>query len=342
VRTKAGDPNGQYGRVLPVDRVIVPGEEPFTPDGRTPIDHDLIDNKDYGHYDDGHEDNTAIECTFTEHSWKAGGASDAFRDYVSWTLGAKVILYSDWMTDGGEAVAKWILDDRSTTDCWAYWGAAVPPTGSTGNLLQTIKLDRQPDGDFYYAIHADMQAVDYTGLDSWADDNTDIVAALKSAAAGEGEEGDLLLLMSSYTPATANDRIFFYVQTEDPVTHAPWTQGEWEMYLDDEAASIVGAAGFIEIPLFSVVAPGQGVNLTDIEITDIQCPAGYSYTSAEIYIAGGKIVSKGLMSWDDYFNDSVNNPTGTNWLLQVPVVITLTDSVSGMSAAFTVNNMYMG
>ena len=338
VRTKAGDPNGQYGRMLPVARVAA---ETISVDGVVgPIDHALIDEKDYGHYDDEHETDEAIECTFTEHSWKDGGLSDAFREYVSWLLGDDVILYSEWEASG-EAVKKWILDDRDTADAWAYWGAAVPPGESTKNLLRSVKLEKQPDGDFYYVIHADMQAVDYAGLDTWEADNEDIVAALRNAALLQGED-ELKLNMLSYKPADPlqNDRIFFHVQDCDPGTMAPWEEENWIMTLDYVLAASNSAVGHIVIPLASVVKGGQGVNLADVEITDIQSPEGYDYTDADIYIEDEKIISKGLMSWDDFFDTANFEGLPTGWVLEVPVVITLTDSVSGKSAEFTVINMY--
>ncbi len=334
VRTKAGDPNGQYGRKLPVAGGSA-GATAVTVDGTTAVDHALINDKDYGH-----ENGSDIECGFTAHTWKTGGVSDAFREYISWQLGADVILYSDWITGGGESVNKWILDDRTTTDAWAYWGAAVLPGASTKNLLKTMKLDKQPDGNFYYAVHADMEAVDFAGLDGWATDNATVVAALK-AATSTGGTGDLALnlLSTSYRPATSNDRIFFNAQTQDPDTFEPWDEEDWEMTLDYEEAALFSAIGHIEIPLGNIIVSGQGVNLTDIQITNIQSPSGYAYTSSDIYISNGKIISKCLMSWVDFLNED-NFVDGTGWILEVPVVITLTDSVSGKTADFTVINMY--
>jgi len=178
VRTGAKSPNGRYGRVLPVARVA---SQSYTVDETPLIDHELIAGKDYGHYDADHETGAAIECGFTEHSW-GEGLSDAFRAYVSWQLDADTILYSDWIEAGGKSVKKWILDDRAGADAWAYWGAAVPPGEGTKNLLRGVKLEQQPDGDFLYVVHADMQAVDYAGLDAWEGDNDNIVAALRGAA----------------------------------------------------------------------------------------------------------------------------------------------------------------
>jgi len=154
--------NGKYGKRLLMDY-----------DQAAP--HSLVEGVVRGSYEEtiDHKNHPTSECLYTPHLWNdppaelnnCGQGDDSelydgtglgFHDYVEWLLGADLILLSDW---DGQPAAAWILDDTSD-EGWAYWGEALRPGGSTSKLLESIKLIRQPDGPFYYAIHVDMQAAD--------------------------------------------------------------------------------------------------------------------------------------------------------------------------------------
>ena len=122
---------------------------------------------------DDHRLHPTEECKYTPHLWNGstfeGGKDtnpnkDPFHEYVAWKLGApqsNLIKMSVW---DGQPVAAWILDDGSD-EGWAYWGEALKPGDSTTKILESIKLIKQPDGPFYYAVHVDMQAADTFDLD---------------------------------------------------------------------------------------------------------------------------------------------------------------------------------
>ena len=105
-------------------------------------------------YNPVREEHAAGECLYTPHLW--GTAVDPFHQYVAWTLGAQVIKLSAW---DGMPTAKWVLDD-SGAEGWAYWGQALAAGGSTLMLMESIELIQAPEGQFYYAIHVDMDAAD--------------------------------------------------------------------------------------------------------------------------------------------------------------------------------------
>jgi hypothetical protein len=75
-------------------------------------------------------------------------------------MGTQAVKLSDW--DGAPA-DKWILDD-SGAGGWAYWGRALRPGAMTQPLLESVTLIQAPAGQFYYALHVDMDAADSSDL----------------------------------------------------------------------------------------------------------------------------------------------------------------------------------
>ena len=122
-----------------------------------------------------HKLHPTSECLNTPHLWNdpppepenCGRGDDSelydgtglgFHDYFEWKLGAPLVRLSDW---DGQPAAAWILDDTIGGGGWAYWGEALKPGESSARLLESITLLRRPEGPYYYAIHVDMQAVDW-------------------------------------------------------------------------------------------------------------------------------------------------------------------------------------
>ena len=165
--------NGKYGKRLLMN---------FTQDEP----RSLVEDVERGTYEptDDHKNHPTSECAYTPHLWSGStcencGQGDdtdpydneglGFHDYVQWILGDSktagddLILLSAW---DGEPTAKWILDDMSDAkgEGWAYWGEALQPGEGTAKLLEKIKLIKQPEGPFYYALHVDMQAADISQL----------------------------------------------------------------------------------------------------------------------------------------------------------------------------------
>ena len=163
--------NGKYGKTL---------LENFT----QAAPRSLMEGVARGTYEptNDHKNHPTSECLYTPHIWSGSACENCgqgddtdpygnndglgFHDYVQWILGDSDTPGTDWIKMSawdGEPVAKWILDDTSA-EGWAYWGEALQPGEGTAKLLEKIKLIKQPDGPFYYAIHVDMQAADLTQL----------------------------------------------------------------------------------------------------------------------------------------------------------------------------------
>jgi hypothetical protein len=66
------------------------------------------------------------------------------------TLPASIILMSDW---NGEIGNFWVLDE----DGWAYWAAPLASGDATGLLLSEVTLINEPLGEWYYAIHVNVE-----------------------------------------------------------------------------------------------------------------------------------------------------------------------------------------
>ena len=173
VISEAGDLHGQYGRYMVAD-VVADTTNPQII-GTPTISR--AENVEYG----VHEPNG--ECDYDIHQWldveltgnttqTIGGDLPAptsnYRDWVRWTAGANVILYSDW---DGQPTANWIIDDRAgETDGWVYWGRELRVGDTTANFLEGVRLLEQPDGNFYYVIHTHMESVSIASIGNWPDD----------------------------------------------------------------------------------------------------------------------------------------------------------------------------
>jgi len=149
VITKAGDPNGQYGSFVVIDRALdVTKMQSITGSDRaTGID-----------YGAGHNNG---ECEYPVHFWDEDEPETCTLNshgYVSWQLGDSVVMLDDW---DGALVDKWILDPVSG---WATWGNALKPGQSTGLLLKSITPIKMPDGEMYYIIHADLECTSLNNM----------------------------------------------------------------------------------------------------------------------------------------------------------------------------------
>ena len=167
VVTKAGDPNGQYGSFVVVDKILdVTRMQSITGSDRAA-------GIDYGtglHIQDPSEHDNE-ECLYPMHYWDETDPAMCelkSHDYAEWELGPSMIMVDDW---DGQAVDAWILNPVTG---WATWGNALKPGESTDLLLKSVTPIRFPDGQMLYVIHADMQCTDRFDMlrpDFWKDDD---------------------------------------------------------------------------------------------------------------------------------------------------------------------------
>lgn len=205
IPTKESDPNGIYGDfiVTGVDVLYNAPQNIIEDIAKVPV-RASSDQKDK------HNDyiNTSVnvdlgsahdngECLYTPHTWGTGlygfevnGAGKvSFGDYIEWIFGDDVITYDQWVNVyNSQPVEKWVVDTNSE-EGWVYWISPLAPKQQTTNLLEKIALIKQPDDAFYYALHADMQAVCFKELDNWLDASKgngnlapqDVIDALKNS-----------------------------------------------------------------------------------------------------------------------------------------------------------------
>jgi len=173
IETKPHDDNGEYGKF------VATGEKTDAP---VPVIPGTVRATDTV---SGFNMAVTQECSYPVHRWDGNNLQTA--DYVQWQLGAPqspsdpppVIKLSEW---NGKPGPFWILDDSSqyASSGWAYWGEPLNPESSTSDLLKSVSLIKQPDGSFYYVVHADMQAVSLDDLSQW----TDMPGEIKDAYTG--------------------------------------------------------------------------------------------------------------------------------------------------------------
>ena len=99
--------------------------------------------------------------------YPTGGGIEAgkdLKDYITWNFGSDVTTLD--VFDPESETAQWVID---TETGWVYWSQALAPGEITSNFLDSLKLDNAPkDVSLYYAIHTNLEAVDYNEIDTMA------------------------------------------------------------------------------------------------------------------------------------------------------------------------------
>ncbi|MDR1630757.1 MAG: DUF6273 domain-containing protein [Oscillospiraceae bacterium] len=196
IQTKEHDPNGQYGDFVTTryelgDKTWVVGDQSMENarlDANKSEEHNTIANGEAPHRNG--------ECDYPARVWE--NTDENFEDatnpttqYIRWRLNNNdIILLSAW---DGVSVSKWIIDDRDglDTNAWIYWGRAIVPGATTANFMSAIELKVQPDGNFYYAIHAEMEALSLDELSGdtprWTDAPEKIIDTFTGDIAPDAE-----------------------------------------------------------------------------------------------------------------------------------------------------------
>jgi hypothetical protein len=141
-----------------------------------------------------HDDIPNAECAYPVHSWHGVDLTDvraqpAGDEYIRWILGTDVVLLSEW---DGVPGPFWIIDDRDILDPWVYWGQALQPGEETSKFMEAVELIKQPNGDFYYAIHVELQALSIDELAGDAPEWTDAPAEIIESIVGSSASVQLL------------------------------------------------------------------------------------------------------------------------------------------------------
>jgi hypothetical protein len=202
VQTQADDSNGQYGKFVCTKYELSNNVQHVVGETRADKDADVK-----------HQIKANGECAYPIHLWNGTDLSkDVFAqpgadEYVKWILGdsGSVIMLSEW---DGNPVKAWIIDDTAgNNEPWIYWGQLLAPGEETTDFLKAIELIKQPDGDFYYAIHVEMEAVSldemFAEKSEWTEAPDDVKNSYKENAPKvimyEGKSGDGVLAQAAYT-----------------------------------------------------------------------------------------------------------------------------------------------
>lgn len=106
-----------------------------------------------GELQDPVPDNGDVIYSVTDYEHYAGGgqSEDEVTHYGKETTDGKVITMEEWLDlpEEEQIGAFWVYDN----DGWAYWAQPIEPGETTGLLLNSIKPQREPDEEWYYAIN---------------------------------------------------------------------------------------------------------------------------------------------------------------------------------------------
>ena len=190
IQTRREDVDGQYGKYLVVeinakatdlDECVIAGEGTYWP-----FIAGSITQKEYED-DPAGFDATTYAVTEYQYSNNMFVPNNSFYANVDWDNPAadvrkyigigwnpNIVLLTDY---AGESDV-WIYDPISE---YFYWSELLPSTGSeaartTAQLIDSLTLLKQPEGQFFYSMHVDMQTVTEKQLyDEWytADINGD-------------------------------------------------------------------------------------------------------------------------------------------------------------------------
>jgi|GEM_PF-3538858 hypothetical protein len=231
VQTKEHDDNGQYGKHV-VLKYELDAKEYLVGDAT------MEDARKDAQVNRKHNQKPNAECDYPIHEWDgvdlaAVLAQPDADQYISWVLGTEVVLYSEWVKAPTYG-PFWIVDDRPAGNGWVYWGEALFPGQETAKFLEAIELIEQPKGDFYYAIHTEMEALSLDELfgsdaqwtdmpdeikESYVDNAPQVVIIDKTsgnpaAAAYTIKQGEVLTLDAEVKPATVAQTVTWSVSPD--------------------------------------------------------------------------------------------------------------------------------
>ncbi|MDR1558676.1 MAG: hypothetical protein LBS84_03060 [Clostridiales bacterium] len=178
VMTDMYAPNGQYGKYMVVDQGDGTGEMKYLP---TEFEMPAEPGPLLPLYEDEneHPEHNDAECGFPFYVWPKEPskiptfnlAEPDIRSYIKWNYdSANFIFIENIGSLDQEAAGVWIIDTASN---FAYWSKALRPGETTTNLLDSVKLLHKPEGEFWYSIHADMEAVSFDQMAEWEYDGDD-------------------------------------------------------------------------------------------------------------------------------------------------------------------------
>jgi hypothetical protein len=170
IKTDEGDINGQYGKCVITGATALGGATPVIA-GTQRVDPTLLEGS--GTHNGDHNG----ECGYPAYNLADpdSGITHPIHEYALWNHDENYVVPLSRF-NGQRNV--WVYNDVNTDDCYVYWIGALAPGETTQNAMDSVELLREPSGEFYYAIHVDMEAVSENCLAEWTDVPAEILAAL--------------------------------------------------------------------------------------------------------------------------------------------------------------------
>ncbi|WP_460053887.1 hypothetical protein, partial [Pseudolactococcus yaeyamensis] len=98
--------------------------------------------------------------------YPAGGGIETgkdLKDYIRWTFGPDVVMLGDFDPDTATQ-PQWVIEPKTG---YVYWSEALAPGQKTTDFLDSLTLTQVPNNvSLYYAIHTNLEAVDYNDIDA--------------------------------------------------------------------------------------------------------------------------------------------------------------------------------
>ena len=266
IPTKEYDENGQYGKYV-VTKYELDGDLiKVTGDDIDRADEDAQKSKKHDVAANGVTPDKNGECDYRKYIWEgtqidSGGlftntAGNPTMEYIKWILGGNVITLSEWRElCEGMPVAMWIIDDTAgNDDPWIYWGQRLLPGEQTADFLSAVELIKQPAGNFYYALHTEMQAVSLNELldsdHNWPEDIIQSYTRMCVNGVTVRDAGNIIIDNGStvFVPESAMKQEYTFTADVDGINLAKGTV-TWSIVSQTGTGATIGESdGKLQLP----------------------------------------------------------------------------------------------
>jgi uncharacterized protein YjdB len=272
VQTKEHDPNGQMGQYVLLDVVIgapvavIPGST-----RAVNVNHHGTTITDANGTKIATESD---ECNYPIHTWN--GSLLETREFIEWQLNdGAIIKLSEW---DGNPIAAWLIDDLSDSG-WIYWGQELKTQEVTADFLKSIHLIKQPDGNFYYVIHTELEAVSLDELKVNSNWNQNIRNAfINNASIISFDTAPTSTLTIGQTVAAPSLTVGPQGAQQSPLS---WTSSNSAAATVDANGNITGVAAGSTV--ITVTAPNGAsasytVNVVSAAVTGVSINGSHNYS----------------------------------------------------------------
>jgi hypothetical protein len=190
IPTNSKDVNGQYGRYLLLRAESSIAMNSLLPDSPNYRNEKATDTSASANHHEG----VTEECDYPTYTWQNTNVTAPIHDYVQWLMNdARFDVIPTWSAydPTNYTEAMWIVAENDP-EGYAYWNEALAPEEKTENIMNAMQLIEQPTGEFYYALHIEMEAYSLEDIPS------DWPAQLVSTVAPPAVQSDKIILAGGY------------------------------------------------------------------------------------------------------------------------------------------------